>query len=272
MTREDWLQRASAVMQGWIADSTGLAQPSVHVSVGFAKGSKCKLERMLGACFRAEYSVDGNPHVFISPIIAGEPAGEQGVLATLLHELVHAAVGVEKGHKAAFSLVAKAVGLQRPWRATKAGPELQRKLEALALQLGPWEHQQLLLPEREAKQRVARVTLGDRLGAEARIVIPTEDKDGKALGAEFISEFLHEAAELFGGYSAWCASGGWVNPDGKLMEELVEIVDIATAKGAEAQGKLEALAERIREAGNQWTVYLRLPSGVVELIGDNNDH
>lgn len=50
----------------------------------------------IGECWRADASADGNAHVFISPVLAGNDAGACAhVLETLAHELVHAAVGHE---------------------------------------------------------------------------------------------------------------------------------------------------------------------------------
>ena len=62
------------------------------------------------------------------------------VLATLLHELIHAWDRCESGHKGAFVELAKKVGLERPWTATHAGEELQLKLERIAEGLGAYPH------------------------------------------------------------------------------------------------------------------------------------
>lgn len=269
-TREAWLQRAAGQMQDWLRQATGKLQPSVHVSMGFPAASQCRLDKVLGGCFSAEFSIDGNPHIFISPIMAGDPAASQGVLATLLHELIHAMLGSGKGHGKEFQRVAATVGLQPPWKATTAGEQLLLRLRALADSLGAWEHSAIKLPEKKKrKSKASELLLGDSLGKEARIIIPSEDKDGNRLGASVLAKILDEAAKLFGGYTTWIANGGWIAPNGKLVQEAVNVIDIAAPADPASKLKLEKLAEQILADADQWSVYLRLPDGRVESIGED---
>lgn len=264
-SRERWLRRAAQAMQAWLAQTTGNLQPDVYVSVGFAgMGGKCQLDRMLGGCWLAEYKHGGKPHIFISPIVSGEPAAQHGVLHVLLHELCHAAAN-DSSHGAAFKAVAKAVGLIGPWRVTYMGEALHARVKTLAMLLGHWPHEAIKLRPPALRPK-AEVLAGDKLGHEARIVIPSETKAGNPLPEHFVADILLEIAELFGGYTEWCANGGYIMANGKLKTEAVHVVDIAAAHNKTTKEHLEALAADIKAQGEQETVYLRLPGGRVELI------
>jgi hypothetical protein len=65
------------------------------------------------------------------------------ILHMLAHEMVHAIVGTECGHKGEFVKLYKAIGLVKPWTATTPGRELLKTLVIYALQLGPYPHARL---------------------------------------------------------------------------------------------------------------------------------
>jgi hypothetical protein len=114
-------------------DAAGVAIPAVAVSVGWpSTGGRGARTRRIGECWDASTTADGRPAVFVSPVLHD---GVE-VLATLVHELVHAAVGTACGHKGPFQSVGRAVGLRGPWRATTAGPELRAELERIDAYLG----------------------------------------------------------------------------------------------------------------------------------------
>jgi hypothetical protein len=87
------------------------------------------------------------------------------VLATLVHELVHASVGTECGHKGPFRTLALALGLAGKMTATVAGPELLALLGALALELGPYPHARIDLTSRP-KQGTRLVKVACTQGCE----------------------------------------------------------------------------------------------------------
>lgn len=262
-TREKWLQKAAHEMGEWIGEATDIVVPDVYVSVGFGTGSKCQLDKVLGACWKAEYSADGKPQVFVSPLLYSEPWAKDGVLAVLLHELCHAAVGVEAKHGLPFRRVAEAIGLLPPWRSTNVSEGLAERLKGLAESLGKFPHAPMTLPE-QAKRKTATVLLGVPAGREARIVIPSEKANGEPLGAAFVLDVLMEAAQLFGGYTAFVASGGFIAANGEVKTEAVCVLDVATDN--KMREALESLALHIKLVGEQESVYLRLPDGKVELI------
>ena len=136
-TREAWLQAAIAKL----APEYPQDLPEVRVSVGFPKGVRGG-KHAIGQCwYTAE---DGIAAVFISPELGPVDVHKgQGVLPTLVHELVHVLAGPEAGHKGAFRTIAQGIGLEGKMTSTHAGESLAQRLHALAEELGPYPHGKL---------------------------------------------------------------------------------------------------------------------------------
>lgn len=144
MTREEWLLLAAEKMRPWL-EAVGATWPAkFRVSVGFPKGAR----KAIGQCWNTVCSADKAAEIFVHPALEKlEP-----VLSTLLHELVHACVGVEHGHRKPFIKVAKALGFNAPWKSTPASPELSAKLLELGKSLPPFPHAALADLQKEKKQ------------------------------------------------------------------------------------------------------------------------
>jgi hypothetical protein len=148
-TREQWLLAAVDHLRPAFCDHGVPLPAALHVSVGFpSTGALARRRRRIGECWAAEASRDGLYHLFLSPLLA-EPLP---VLATLVHELVHAAVGVRSRHGPPFRRLALDLGLRGPMRATTAGPELAARLAELAARLGTFPHAGLLADPGRRKQ------------------------------------------------------------------------------------------------------------------------
>ncbi|GHP00832.1 hypothetical protein KSF_108790 [Reticulibacter mediterranei] len=132
--REAWLHEAATHFIAYL-DSLGISCPPVRVSCGFPSEA-----RAIGQCFDGVVCADGIPQIFISPVL-GESIE---VLSTLLHELLHAAIGCECGHGRLFSQAARTVGLVGKPTATTAGEALRQRLEAYVQRNGPYPHAALL--------------------------------------------------------------------------------------------------------------------------------
>jgi hypothetical protein len=145
MTREDWLIRAAdRLSQDLLASYT---LPAFHISVGFPKGRGGRAGARPGECWPPNAARDGKAHIFVSPIRDGSES--TAILTTVLHELIHAAVGTEHGHRGPFARAAKAAGLQKPYTSSTGTDEtLTRRLNALAAELGPLPHGALVPAER----------------------------------------------------------------------------------------------------------------------------
>lgn len=149
-TREQWLDRAVEFLKPIVEKEEGVKVPDkIMVGVGFPKGGTA---RAIGQCFDPVCTADGTVHIFVSPVIEDVVQ----VLHVLLHEIIHATVGCECGHRGAFVKMVKAVGLVGRPTATYAeeGSELHAKLVGIADQLGKYPHV-VLQPNTKTKRPAA---------------------------------------------------------------------------------------------------------------------
>ena len=115
--REVWLERAASFLLDYMA-LQGLPGVVVRVSCGWpSRGGLAARVAVVGQCFPPTMCKDGIPQIFVSPRIDDSLQ----VLGTLLHELVHAVVGCQFGHRKEFSQAARRVGLAGPPTATTVG-------------------------------------------------------------------------------------------------------------------------------------------------------
>lgn len=138
-TREQWLRAATEAMRPWLAEIGVVLPDSIATSVGFAKYGP---PRSIGQCWNPSSTPGGVTSVFICPTLS-EPVK---VLDVLLHELVHAGVGTEAGHKGLFVKAVRQLGLKGKPTATYAeeGGALYAKLHELAVELGPYPHSPII--------------------------------------------------------------------------------------------------------------------------------
>lgn len=121
-TREDYLQgitekyiRQHFVKAGFIVPS------NIKIGVGFpSTGGTRSKNKTIGQCWDEKAATDKQFYIFISPTIDDS----KEVIAVLIHELVHATVGLKHGHKKPFKQCALAVGLEGKMTATVASEEL----------------------------------------------------------------------------------------------------------------------------------------------------
>jgi hypothetical protein len=135
--REDWLTKIAEGLRPWF-DEAGYSLPPVRMAIGFT--STGRKGKRIGECWTNKASKDGKCEIFIVPSV-DDPQFIAGVLA---HELVHAAVGVEHGHKAPFAKACKALGLDdgKPKHALP-GVRLSNFIRQLIAKAGPLPHARL---------------------------------------------------------------------------------------------------------------------------------
>lgn len=141
-TREAWLHDFTRRAAPWFEEAGYPLPSALRISCGFpSRAATARVKRRIGECWPAEASRDGVFELLISPTL--DDLDE--VTATLVHELLHAAVGLEHGHNPKFSAAAKRMGLEGPPTATRPGPEFRRRVAPILEALGPYPHGRLIL-------------------------------------------------------------------------------------------------------------------------------
>jgi len=136
-TREEWLMAAAQAVRPLFDEQGAADYPKFRVSCGFPKGGR----KAIGQAWTPKASGDETAELFISPKL--EKLTQYGVVDTLVHELIHAIVGNEEGHKGQFRKLAKAIGLSGKMTATFAEGALEDRMLELVAPLGPYPHAEL---------------------------------------------------------------------------------------------------------------------------------
>jgi hypothetical protein len=148
-TREDWLNAALRYVQMHIASQGNVQCPAnMRVSCGFPTRAKA-----IGQCWSDSASADGTHEIFVAPT----QDDALRVLDILIHEAIHAAVGVKVGHKGEFKRVALACGLEGKMTATTASDALKPLLRVWLEQLGAYPHARLDPSQSGVKKQSTRL-------------------------------------------------------------------------------------------------------------------
>ena len=134
--RETWLQEGIELLDKEFFSGRDNKLPNkIRVSCGFPKRATHKA---IGQCWDNIVSEDETYEIFVSPT----KAESVRVLDILLHELIHASVGTEHGHRGPFRTMAKGFGLAGKMTATYAeeGTELYEILSKISSRLGKYPH------------------------------------------------------------------------------------------------------------------------------------
>lgn len=179
-TREEWLEAAIELMRPLFKSQT-YEIPKLHVACGWPhRGGTSKKKRVFGQCWSEAASADGLHQIFVSPFC--ENKDEYGVLPVLVHEVVHAVVGIEAKHGKVFRKCAEAVGLTGKMTSTVAGDVLTVKLAEWQKTLGEYPHARLdldMAPVKKQTTRMIKMTCGE-CGYVARTARKWIDEVGPA--------------------------------------------------------------------------------------------
>lgn len=158
--RETWLNDMAAKMAPRF-EELGKPLPKFLVSIGFT--SKGANSSSTAEVWNAAASSDGSFQIYIRP----DTQDSMRVACSLAHELTHAAVGFEHGHKGEFARIMKELGMVRPFTSTNPSEKATAWIGGLIEQLGPIPHAALHWP-------------GSRAAAPARKPAPDAggDQDG----------------------------------------------------------------------------------------------
>lgn len=146
-TREEWLTFIADELRPHYK-ATGHAIPAkVRFGIGFmASGYRSKHE---GECWDVKASADKHVEIFINPLQDKAPY----IAGILAHELVHAAVGHEAGHKAPFKRACTALGLEGKPKSATPGADMQRKvIDPILKRAGALPHAKLSAAFKRKKQ------------------------------------------------------------------------------------------------------------------------
>ena len=147
-TREGWLKSAMILLDQKFFGGQGHELPAqVKCSCGFPKYGSGKA---IGQCWDHVVSTNGTYEMFICPT----QDNPLRVLDILLHEMIHACVGIKAGHKKPFKKLATAFGLEGKMTATYVteGTPLWQQLKEIADQLGPYPHAALVPAKKPSRQ------------------------------------------------------------------------------------------------------------------------
>jgi hypothetical protein len=134
-TREGWLSHGMVLAARRFRDAGYSLPDNLKVACGFAPGARGG--KALGVCISPKASADGRTEMFISPVISEAITA----LGVLVHEMAHAAVGVEAGHGPAFKACASRVGLEGKATSAMPGSGLNAWLASEVLpMLGTYPH------------------------------------------------------------------------------------------------------------------------------------
>jgi hypothetical protein len=149
--REAWLQK---IADAWrpLFSRHGYDLPArIWISVGRPPSS-----RWTGACYPGQASDDGNPHMFVHPVVS-DSTRAAGIV---VHQLCHVALG-NRGHRSPFRRLATAVGLIGKMTATTEGPHFLAVMPGIIDRYGPYPHaslRQLRGLDKVSGTRLIRIT------------------------------------------------------------------------------------------------------------------
>ena len=152
-TREAWLEAAVKKLT-LIFSKAGYAIPKkIKVSCGWPSGRPGG--KVMAECWSPNCSKSKSHEIFIAPTLECVH-GPQGIVATLIHELIHATIGNEHGHKTVFKRAMKKIGLEGKAKSGGAGKELCAQIKIITDKLGPYPHKAMTPGSRPTKKQSTR--------------------------------------------------------------------------------------------------------------------
>lgn len=153
MNREQYLHALTGRLRVDFADAGFPLPDTLHLSVGFpSKSALSRARRTVGQCWHAKQSADGKHQIFISPLL-----GADDMAHVLVHELLHAALPPDAGHKAPFKQGMKKLGLTGKATATVAGDALKARLAEIMAGLGEYPHPILSASDLQTRKQGTRL-------------------------------------------------------------------------------------------------------------------
>lgn len=136
LSREDWLYALARRMAPKF-EELGFPLPKFRAAIGWPSGGKDA--PVTGECWNKTISGDEHFEIFLNP----GRADSMLVAFTFCHELIHASVGLECGHKGAFAMVAKSLGFATKLTEAQSpatSPKLAQWIGPMVDELGALPH------------------------------------------------------------------------------------------------------------------------------------
>jgi len=150
-SREAWLQKIIDIWRPYFSRLGHGLPACIWISPGRPPSG-----RWTGACYPGAASDDGNPHIFIHPVLSDSTR----VAGVVVHQLCHVALG-NRSHGPPFRRLATAVGLVGKMTKTIEGPLFLAIMPATIDRIGPYPHSALRqlrrLDRKLARTRLVRV-------------------------------------------------------------------------------------------------------------------
>lgn len=151
-TREEWLTYVADKLRPTYKAAGHAIPVKVRFAVGFC--STGERGKRVGECWYPEASGDKSVEIFIKPD-QFNPVTVAGILA---HELVHAAVGNECGHKGAFRMLCNKLGFTGKMTQAEPGPDMQRTvMDPILKRAGKLPHAALVGKVTDRKKQSTRL-------------------------------------------------------------------------------------------------------------------
>ena len=140
INREDFLEKATELMKPLFKDKGYNIPLNLRVSCSFpsTRGLSAK-QKAIGECWDSSASDENKYNVFISPTIDDKWL----VLSVLVHELVHATVGLKNGHNHIFKKCATALGLEGKMTATTFGETFKQLFKNVFNSLPKYDYKKI---------------------------------------------------------------------------------------------------------------------------------
>lgn len=134
--RETWLEALTAELVPIFAQHNAVI-PRCRFSLGFtSSGGKGKV---IGECWTDKVSADATHEIFLRC----DKDDSEEIAATLVHEIIHAVVGVKEGHKTPFKRLARSLHLEGKLTATHGGDLFRAMIAPALAKIGPIPHKRL---------------------------------------------------------------------------------------------------------------------------------
>jgi hypothetical protein len=128
--REAWLQKIIDIWRPYFLRLGHDLATRIWISPGRPPSN-----RWTGACYPGAAGDDGNPHIFIHPVLSDSTR----VAGVVVHQLCHVALG-NRSHGPPFRRLARAMGLMGKMTETIEGPLFLAIMPATIDRIGPYPH------------------------------------------------------------------------------------------------------------------------------------